>query len=195
MTQKFERVELEVVRGGQRVPAHPAFKQAFEALPNLDTRGPLGQALKGRPWGVPQEVWLSSEDLVALGVPAERGPFREYMLRARLFTTQTKRRGELMVVTALLIPRVQSKEFRGELMVVTALIPRVQSKDFLPAGVMGLRSSLATTQRDRSLGNDLRFWQWRCRTHEDCLATPELGVACLEQRGGPGFVPRADETR
>lgn len=168
MSQKFERVELEVDSGGRRVPAHPAFKRAFEALPNID--------FKGLPWGVPQEVWLSGDDLVALSVSAERGPFREYMLRARLFTTQTKRRGELMVVTALLIPRVQSKEF-------------------LPAGVMGLRSSLATTQRDRSLGNDLLFWQWRCRTHEDCLATPELGVACLEQRGGPGFVPRADETR
>ena len=178
MSQKFERVELEVVRGGQRVPAHPAFKQAFEALPNLDTRGPLGQALKGRPWGVPQEVWLSSEDLVALGVPAHRDlQIRQGLLRARLLTTRTKKLGELPLVTELVSYRRYPDDTHG----------------YLPPGVFGLRQSLAHAQRERR--NDLRLWQWRCRTHEDCLATPELGVACLEQRGGPGFVPRADETR
>lgn len=170
MSQKIERVELEVVRGGRQVPAHPAFKQAFEALPNIDTVDVRGHVSKGLPWGVPQEVWLSGDDLVALGVPAERGLFRDHTLHARLFTTQAKRRGELPVVTVLLIPRVRSKEL-------------------LPAGVMGLRSSLANAQRDRSRGNDLRFWQWRCRIHEDCLALPELGMACLARGVGPGFVP------
>lgn len=167
MSQKIERVELELVRGGERVLAHPAFQQAFQALPNLDTRGPLGQVLKGRPWGVPQEVRLSSEDLVALGVPAHRDlQIRRGLLRARLLTTRTKK--QMPLATELVSYRRYPDDTQG----------------YLPPGVFGLRQSLAHAREGRY---DLRFWQWRCRTHEDCLATPELGIACLAQRGGPGF--------
>lgn len=180
MSQKFERVELQVVPGGRQVPAHPAFQQAFEALPNLDAVDPHGRALKGRPWGVPMEVWLSGDDLTALGVPSLRDlQIREGILRARLLTTRTKKLGELPLVTEILVPKAGGV---------------VPAKWFLLAGVMGLRSSRAHARREHR--NDLRLWQWRCRAHEDCLATPELGIACLAQRpGGLGFVSSPSGTR
>jgi len=171
MAQKIERVEYELTPRGRRVPAHPVFLQAFRALPNVFTRGPLGTPVPGRPWGVPAQVWVSVVDLEPLGIPRRQGlQVWSNLLYARILTTRTKKLGELPMVTEIL----------AELT--------------LPAGVIAMTSSSAHKQRDHL--NNLAFWQWRCRAHEgDCLLVHELGVVCLDARGGPGFIERPNLTR
>jgi len=165
--QHFAKVEynLQGKRLGTftNVPAHPAFKEALEALPphvfmvDTDVLGTRKKS-KGIPWGIPTAISIAPADVPLLGLPpleivSHRGVMAP---SAILLVTRTHRRGELPEVVNLV---AQEGLLRGTLMLHS-------DRDHI------LRTGL----------NQPFFWTWRCGIHEDCLDNPELGQACCTTR-------------
>lgn len=150
----------------EAIPAHPAFKEALEALPphmflyDSDVAGTRKKS-KGLPWGVPAYISISPVDVPLLGLPLAllEKPARTMGNRlapALLLVTKTRRRGELPEVVNFIV-----------------------QKELAP-GRIELHSSLAYRQATHL--DQPYFWRWRCFSHEDCKENPELGQACCATR-------------
>lgn len=157
--QRFARVEYNL-RGSKpgtftNVPAHPAFKEALEALPPhmflYDSTG-----TRAIPWGIPTAISIAPADVPLLGLPPLKDPSVRDGPPAILLVTRTRRRGELPEVVNLV---AREGLLRGTLMLHS-------TRDHI------LRDGL-----DRPF-----FWTWRCGVHEDCLDNPELGQVCCTTR-------------
>jgi len=183
--QKFARVEYNLrngkpgplppdwMRPGQpsitftNAPAHPAFKEALEALPphifmfDTDVMGTRKRS-KGIPWGVPAFISISPADVPLLGLPLA------------LLEEPARTIGDRMPASALLL--VTKTRRRGELPEVVNFFVHAG----IPPGLLELHSSRAYRQATHL--DQPYFWRWRCFNHQDCQENPELGQACCATR-------------